>query len=612
MNEKVLQAVIKLKDQISRPLQNVNKGLKGVKIGANSVKNSIKENEATMKRYEASLEKAERELSSIKAQMQYTANKAHALEKAIREGKDESGNLAKELKKAKSSMSDLKNQATNTKSKIDSYKKSIKQAKTNVEQLKNKQGALSKSLKETSDKVKAVADNIVNMGAKVTATGVAINTTLVTLTSGYVNQATEISKIAKMAGMTTTEYQKWDRVLKSTGYSMEQANGDFAAMAERMAVTQQELSGLLKSESDLTQIVKGLGLSVTDSNGKLKDTGTFMNELIVATSKLENETHKQAVMTALLSTTGEELLPHLDDWAKKMDEAGKKTMISESQIAKTIEFKNKWNDLKLQFESVRASIAQALMPVLQNLMEKISPVVDKVISWINENPKMVQQLMVLGGIITVLGTVLTTLGVVLGIVAAAMTVVSIVSAPVTLTVAAITLGIMALIAAAVALYVAWKTNWNGIRDKTSAVMEFIKEKINSIKQVFESVKNKCTEFVNGVKKAWQGIKDFFSKTPISATVDFIKNGFNLGNNNGQRSAWGTKRVVGNDVPYRLHDGERVLTRSEADRYEKGSNASVNVTINGLTVREEADITKIANKLVQKINQNKMVYAGGAY
>ena len=83
-------------------------------------------------------------------------------------------------------------------------------------------------------------------------------------------------------------------------------------------------------------------------------------------------------------------------------------------------------------------------------------------------------------------------------------------------------------------------------------------------------------------------------------------------NEGKKSAWGTKRVVGNDVPYRLHDGERVLTRTEADRYDKGQNTQgVSITINGLTVREEADITKIANKLVQKINQNKMVY-GGAY
>ena len=58
--------------------------------------------------------------------------------------------------------------------------------------------------------------------------------------------------------------------------------------------------------------------------------------------------------------------------------------------------------------------------------------------------------------------------------------------------------------------------------------------------------------------------------------------------------------------------EKVLTKRETDAYLRGqNNQGVNIVVNGLTVREEADITKIANKLVQKINQNKMVY-GGAY
>ena len=184
-------------------------------------------------------------------------------------------------------------------------------------------GDTSKKFKEVAEKVKDVSDKMTSMGAKVTATGAAITGTLTALTGAYVNQATEIDKISKMAGISTLEYQKWDRILKSTGYSMEQANGDFAAMAERMAVTQQELTGLINSESDLTQIVKKLGLTVTDSNGKLKDTGTFMNELMIATSKLENKTHQQAVMTALLSTTGEELLPHLENWEQIMKEMEK-------------------------------------------------------------------------------------------------------------------------------------------------------------------------------------------------------------------------------------------------------------------------------------------------
>ena len=127
---------------------------------------------------------------------------------------------------------------------------------------------------------------------------------------------------------------------------------------------------------------------------------------------------------------------------------------------------------------------------------------------------------------------------------------------------------------------------------------------------------KVSGVVEDICSWWNKMTELL-KTPINAVVNVAKKGASfvsdkLGLSSGKKSAWGTKRVVGNDVPYRLHDGERVLSRVEADRYDKGQNTQgVNITINGLTVREEADINKIANKLVQKINQSKMVY-GGAY
>ncbi|MBP3928697.1 MAG: hypothetical protein J6D47_03875 [Peptostreptococcaceae bacterium] len=128
--------------------------------------------------------------------------------------------------------------------------------------------------------------------------------------------------------------------------------------------------------------------------------------------------------------------------------------------------------------------------------------------------------------------------------------------------------------------------------------------------------SKVSGAVEEICSWWNKMTELLKK-PINAVVNVAKKGASwvgdkLGLSDGKKSAWGTKRVVGNDVPYRLHDGERVLSRVEADRYDKGQNTQgVNITINGLTVREEADINKIANKLVQKINQSKMVY-GGAY
>ena len=588
--DKVLQAVIKLKDEISKPLQAVNKGLKGVKNGSDSVGKSLKENEANLKKYESSLEKAERELSSLKNQMQYTSNKAYALEKAIRESKDETGQLANELKKTKNTLSDLKNEANNTKHKIDNYKASINSTKDKVQELKDKQNALSKSLKETKEKVKNVSDAITDMGKKLTGVGVAITGSLTALTGTYVEHSSEIVKVSKMAGISTKEYQMWDRILKSTGYSMEQANGDFAQMAERMAVTQQELTGLIDSESDLTQIVKELGLSVTDSNGNLKNTGQFMNELMIATSKLENKTHQQAIMTALLSTTGEELLPHLENWEQKMKEMEKGNYVTDSQLKKVIEFKQKWNDLKLQFEGTRNAIGQALMPILQELMEKVSPVVEKLTNWINENPKLVEGILIVGGVIASLGAIVTTLGIALSGLAGIITLVNIAFAPTNLLIMGIVVAIGGIIGMVVLMKKAWDENWNGVRDKAKEV---------------------CDKVLNW----WTNLKDAILNNPIVATVRQVFSGGNNSNsksNKGQKSAWGTKRVVGNDVPYRLHDGEKILTRTQADAYEKGIGlgGGISINIENMSVREEADINKVAKELVARLNRSRLAFAGG--
>ena len=130
------------------------------------------------------------------------------------------------------------------------------------------------------------------------------------------------------------------------------------------------------------------------------------------------------------------------------------------------------------------------------------------------------------------------------------------------------------------------------------------------------LKTDCKNAIDNIISWWESFTSIIT-APIKAGIEIVKTVKEKvtggSSKEGQKSAWGTKRVVGNDVPYRLHDGERVLTRSEADRYDRGLNSQgVSIVVNGLTVREESDINKIASQLLKKINENKIVYAGGAY
>ncbi len=76
---------------------------------------------------------------------------------------------------------------------------------------------------------------------------------------------------------------------------------------------------------------------------------------------------------------------------------------------------------------------------------------------------------------------------------------------------------------------------------------------------------------------------------------------------GAGAAFGINRVPYDDYPVRLHQGERVLTANQARQMDNGSSAA-NITIHmgSVTIREDADIDRIAAALVENLKIAKAV------
>ena len=122
-----------------------------------------------------------------------------------------------------------------------------------------------------------------------------------------------------------------------------------------------------------------------------------------------------------------------------------------------------------------------------------------------------------------------------------------------------------------------------------------------------------------VKSAWATALSNTDMPSIESSVKSNPNTVKAKNNgagsfssmtysSGFSRAFGIDRVPYDDYPVRLHQGERVLTANQARQMDNGSSGTNNITIQiqGMTVREDADIDRIAAALVENLKIAKAV------
>lgn len=103
----------------------------------------------------------------------------------------------------------------------------------------------------------------------------------------------------------------------------------------------------------------------------------------------------------------------------------------------------------------------------------------------------------------------------------------------------------------------------------------------------------------------------FSKGRATATTDSAwadaVNNFNSGytkHRSGHQRAMGIDYVPYDNFPALLHEGEKVLTAGEA-RQEKNGVSGIQIVMNGTVIREEADVQRIAQEMLNKLEEANM-------
>lgn len=214
---------------------------------------------------------------------------------------------------------------------------------------------------------------IIGVSAAVVTAIVAIEKALIEMTLAQAEAARETENMAQVMGMTTTEYQEWDYILKSVGYSAEQAQGDLSMLAER-AMDAAEGVG------EGAKLFNKLGINVEKSHGVLKSQSELFTEVVDKLSKMTDETERNAIASALLNTTGERLVPilnaasgELDTMRQRAHELG--VVLAEEDVTALSDLSKTAGEFQAAGEGLQKMIAGKMSPALENLLEKGTDVV---------------------------------------------------------------------------------------------------------------------------------------------------------------------------------------------------------------------------------------------
>lgn len=291
------------------------------------------------------------------------------------------------------------------------------------------------------------------------------------------------------------------------------------------------LARLVSPAKEGAAMMDQLGISVTNSDGTMKDSVQIQKELHDAFSQL-SESEQIAAASAIFGKN------QMAPWLALINTApGDVTALNEAlaqngtamemQSAMMSGFAGSIEQLKSGLDVLLTSLGEALAPVIQKVVAGLQALVN----WFNSlSPQMQSVIAVigviaaaLGPVLVILGTLISSIGSIISLIGVVGPIIAGLAGPIGIAVAVI--GV--LVAAGIALYKNWDTikakaieiknnivaTWNGIKTQVIAAVNTLKAQLSA---AWASIKA-------NVSAAWNAVKTAITN-PINTAVSLVKAG----------------------------------------------------------------------------------------
>lgn len=341
-------------------------GEKEYRAACSSINTSLREINSEMKLATAefannasSSEALTRKQEILQKQLAEQAKKAEAAEAALRKMREAGIDPTDPAyQKMKTNLNNTKAEMAKTEQQINSTSKELKQSKVDWESVGNVVGKVGK----------AFGTALAALGTA--AVGAA--SALAGLTVSASNYADDILTTSANTHIATDDLQKYS-------YALNFIDGDLNTLTGTMKKNTQIMSKARDGNKTYTAAYEKLGISITDTNGELRNGQEVYWEVIDALGKVENETERDALAMQLLGKSGTELNTIIDAGSEAFKDLGNEAeamgyVMSDEAVSALGSFNDKLQQLKAGMTGLKNSAALIALPFLDDLASKGVPI----------------------------------------------------------------------------------------------------------------------------------------------------------------------------------------------------------------------------------------------
>lgn len=359
-----------------------------------------------------------------------------------------------------------------------------------------KMRAVSEELKQVGKKLDSTGQSL--RGVSLAAAGVVTGLGAVAYKAGAT--ADDLNTLSKITGIGTGELQKYAYASNLVDVSVEA----IAKSNKRLVRSAYQAAQGSKTQAEA---FAAIGVSVTDSNGKLRNSEAIFQDVIAALGQMTNETERDALAQTLMGKSAAELNPLIEDGGetyKRVAETLKKydlEYIDQETLDRANEFNDQIDTMKLLGAVAFAEVGSALAAYLVPALSKAVDWAGKFANWLADlDPAVLTVVGVIAALVAALAPLLMIAGKIAFAISSIINVVSVLGPAMAGLAGPIGIAIAA-IAAAIAIGVLLYKNW----DKIKAFAVIVKD----------AVVNAFTAMKNGIVSAFTAIGNIIKAAAIT-------------------------------------------------------------------------------------------------